>query len=129
LVLTVTAAPAEPLAAEVEDVPDEYGPDFDVVCAAAGVAAELVLDVLALFLLLPHALSANAAIRADVTARCFATSTPVVCSICCLLRTDLLLTDARPRATFPLAGRRSSRVRRAARVSSARPGLERTTPV
>jgi hypothetical protein len=99
LLLTVTAAPPEPVAAEAEDPPDdEYGPDeLDVdVCAAAGVAAELVLDVLAVFLLLPQALSATAAVRAAVTARCFATSSPVVRAIGCLPPTD-----ARARATFP----------------------------
>src|SRR2546427_12485206 len=102
LVLTLTAAPLAPVAAE--DPPeDEYGPDDVDVCAAAGVAAKPVLDVLALFLLLPQALSATAAVRAAVTARCLLTSSPVV-------RARLAVcprTDARRRATFPRSSSRT----------------------
>jgi hypothetical protein len=97
LVLTITAVPLEPLASEV----DEYGlDDVELVCAAAGVA-ELVLEVLAVLLLLPQALSATAAERAAVTARCFATSTPVVRSG--WLSATYRRTDAPAATTFPAA--------------------------
>jgi hypothetical protein len=99
LVLTITAVPLEPLAPEV----DEYGlDDVELVCAAAGAAALVLVFVLAVLLLLPQALSATAAERAAVTARCFATSTPVVRSG--WLSATYRRTDAPAATTFPAAG-------------------------